>query len=160
VAQPRTRLHDFATDVLTAVVDAFAAAAVDLPARRYVAHGEVAYDCDQLVVGLERFALGLPGAEDQGVIRAPVSRTAIFAVHLLRCVPVPDKQGNPPTPDALDDSSLELMVDAWLLLTGVLGAYNDSELSTRCDSLAIAGLDPYGPQGNYGGSVLRIGAQV
>lgn len=160
MAQPRTRLHDFATDILTAVEDAFADAGVALPARRYVHHGAVAYDCDQLVVALERFALGLPGAEDQTPIRCAVARTAIFAVHLLRCVPSSSGSGTAPTPESLDASSLELMVDAWLLLTGVLATYGAGELSTRCDSLAIIGLDPYGPQGGYGGSVLRIGAQV
>lgn len=155
-----TAAFDLAADILTAIEATFATQSVSLPERRYVHHGALALDCPLLVVGLERLALGQAAAENATSLKCPVPRVATYAAWLTRCVPIPDAQGKPPDADTLRGSARELLTDAWLLVAGVPAAYLAGDFSTRCQTFAVTGLDPYGPQGGHGGSVLRVRAEL
>jgi hypothetical protein len=155
-----TAAFDLADDILAAIEATFTAEGIDLPSLRYVHHGAVALDCPLLVVGLERLALGQAAAENAAALKCPVPRVATYAAWLTRCVPTPDANGKTPDADDLLGSARELLTDAWLLVTGVPTAYLAGDFSTRCQTFAVTGLDPYGPQGGHGGSVLRMRAEL
>ena len=158
--------HGTATDVLEAVRAVFAAAGVDLPDRQYAASaavGSIAWDCAQLVVGVGRIFPGIPGAEftgqDLAGCRGP--RVQSMAVVLLRCVPVPDEEGEPPTSAELDTSAAELLADADLLHDGLIdhllangAAWNDVR------AWRVGALDAVGPEGGLAGWSLVVEVPV
>ena len=130
------RFYQVAVAILDAVKAAYLADGTDLPARQYVANGEVAFDCDQLVVQVPRIFTGLPGAEQSLPLKlaSPVSMQAV--VWLLRCVPIIDDGGREPTPEAIQESAQEILRDAALLRTGLIQGWQDGDLGSLCDSFA------------------------
>lgn len=109
---------DAATAILDAVVAAFAEVGVALPERRYRYIGRPAYDCEQVVVWLERI---FPGKVGQQVTTAMVCgplRVAQFNVDIVRCVAL-DEEGGIPAAGLLDGDGATLLTDAWLLHRGV-----------------------------------------
>lgn len=122
---PGTRLvlEAQATGLLDALVAYFGAAGVELPTRRYVAPGApglIAWDCDQVVVSLAQVGLGT--AEDSG-LRTPqygapaglLVRFAQWSIQIVRCTPVSDDSGDPPSAEEIQDAGLAALVDAGLL---------------------------------------------
>lgn len=153
-------LFDIATQALDAVVSRFAAEAVALPDRRYVTAGEVALDCDQVVVEIVRVFTGLPGGEITEPVSCAVPRSAEMNIWLIRCVPGMSEDGSAPSASALSDSGEELLTDGWILTWGLLQEYRDGNFLSQCDKLVIGNLTSVGPEGGFGGWALNIQADL
>jgi hypothetical protein len=117
-------LGDLAQKILECVVDHYEAAGVELPPRQCVVPGnpaEVAWDCQQLAVGLAGVGWG------QIADQAPLSpkpgahasvgsmRHAVFSIQLVRCTPVGGRDGASPPAEEIHASGMEFMRDAGLL---------------------------------------------
>lgn len=153
-------LYTLATDVLNSVVDRFTNEGIDLPERQYVTGGQVAIDCEQLVVEVMRVFTGLPGAEVVRPVDCAVPRSAEIRIWLIRCVPVVKDSGDAPSAGELDTSGKKLLTDGWVLTWGLLAEYRDGNFLSQCDKLAIGNLLSVGPDGAYGGWNLRIQADL
>lgn len=157
---PTARLANVANDVLTAVVDAFAAANVALPSRRYVHTGAVAHDCEQLVVSTMRNYRGEPLQEAPGRSRGPYEpRSVEVDVALIRCVSVPNEVGDPPSAATLDGEGEARHADLWIITHGLYLAHKNGELET-CQQLAIGDAEAVGPDGGFAGWTVTAHLQV
>jgi len=145
-------LYTLARAVLDSLVSWFAAEGIDLPARQYVHAGEIAIDCEQLVVTLSQIRAGLPGQEDSGRVLCTYTRYVVLEIALFRCVPV----GATPAAAALEASAEQILADGQAIVEGLLRGWKDGDFSETCDTMRIAPLTPYGPEGGYGGSVVQV----
>lgn len=143
------RLPALLEQVLTATVDVFENAGVQLPDRRYICVGLPVADCPQLVVELVQVYLGNPGNEINTPRRCDAPRTAVLAVNLIRSIPVMSARGTPPTPDAISESAAELSRDMWLLFEG-------ASFTDEFGLGVLADATPLEPSGGLGGSRLSL----
>lgn len=112
--------------ILSTVEQLYLQAGVDLPARRYVAVGDVGstvYDCEQVTVNFVQGYLGTPGQPAQQPSGCELAMSGDFVVQVVRCVPEMKTVGSGPrakfvAPSAasISASSLVQAVDAQLLL--------------------------------------------
>lgn len=107
-------LADLAVAVLTASTGGMTADGITVPDRTYVHPGPgntAAWDCEQVVVSLEKMETGgRPGAGGQRNVppRGPVSPlTATFMVQVVLCVPTVDRTatGGPDVPADTDETA-------------------------------------------------------
>jgi hypothetical protein len=97
------------------VIQVYYDAGVDLPDRKIVTLGEPVYDSEQLVVSFTDMSEGLVQGEDpQSPCYIPVNAT--FKITVVRCAPVADNRGNPPTPEQLNAATYTSLIDAYLLM--------------------------------------------
>lgn len=110
---------EFMEKVLQTVVDEFAAAGVDLPARRYITFAVPAADCDQVTVALQQLYLGPPGlpATEPTPCSAPTS--AVLRIEILRPVPIPTDSSLSVPVIELKASAYQQIRDAEILLQSV-----------------------------------------
>lgn len=157
MAPPPDRLHTIATAALDAIVDAYAAEQppAALPDRQYVHAGQVAYDCEQVVVTVERGFFGLAHQEQVEVVDCLLMRSAVIAAHVVRCVPVTEEGGDPPPAADLDAAALELTGDT-IRVTNALSAAHRAGNLGACKSLAFEGIDIVGPEGGLAAAVVRF----
>lgn len=155
-----TIVHDMAVDLLEVVGDALEAKGVTLPERQYVHVGEVADDCEQLVVSVPRLYVGLPSAQDLTGIRCSSSITVELHPRLTVCVPT--VEGDPPTfPSAeeLNQAGMVLGVAGWAMLQGVVAAVK-GDLWTSCQEVVVGDLLAHGPAGGYSGWDLTVRVMI
>lgn len=146
-------LAGIAAAVLTKTETFLTDAGLELPTSRYVAHGNVSFDCcDVLIVTVlsigktKRFP-----TPDNGVPR-PVRTKVPMQVYLLRCATAGD-----PIPSAtqLNDDALALLEDGWVLDQRFGCATVDGSLLTgtgyATDMVAYDGTFPIGPVGGCAG---------
>lgn len=155
-----TELATLATEVLTAVEDAFDAAAVALPARRFVSSGQPADDCPELVVWLSRIFTGTPAAEVTEPERRGIARTLELLVRLTRCVPVTNDRGLAPTADAIGDSAAQIATDMWVLTQGLLELYESRDFLDQCQDWTVGACTALESLGGVGGCELLMRIQV
>jgi hypothetical protein len=154
------RVWDLATEVLAVVEDGYAAAGVELPARRLVTPGTPAFDCDMLAVWVDSIT------EHQGDINAPVAspirshpgatlRRASINVTILRCVPVVDltEDGAIVLPDVQleEAAAAAILLDAELVRQCII---EGAGRITACHNLLPAGWRQDGPDGGLSGGTL------
>lgn len=160
-------IRGMAESILGSIVDHYAAAAVTLPARQYVAPGDptqIAWDCEQLVVAIQ--GIGWGQAPDAGVptprIGAPVSalamRHAIYVVQLVRCTPTEgDPDSGIPEASAIHAAGLEFMTDMGLMSQALMVAC--ATLRTGLDKTGLVqpgAVNPDGPSGAFHGMSAQI----
>lgn len=122
---------DRAYAVARNVLDVVAAAlGSDAPERRYVTTGQPAFDCEQLVVSIDRILghQGNPGVETNDVVRCLTMRAVELSVWTCRCVPVVADDGTPPPAEEIDAAGLEVAQDPIRNLDAILAAYNAGTL--------------------------------
>lgn len=150
-----------ADDVLDALVNYWPADAEPLPERRFVAPGEIAWDCcDQLAVRVERT---FPIAGDLAVEVIPsdtsgieaTMRAAELAVSITRVVSDLDDQGSAPSPDELAADSMLMLHDAQAMFNALLAAFRADALGT-CSGLALLDYQLVGPEGGRAAGVQRV----
>lgn len=162
---PPGRLFELCSAVKDAVIDGFAQAAVDLPARRYVANGQqqVAYDCEQLTVA-HTITQGHTGSVvNLGLTANPrdaawALRSAVVSVTIVRCAPTPHTSGQsitPPSVDAEETSAAEMYADGQLALNSLIAAAKAGDLGS-CRTVAFLDLQTPGTSGGFASSVLRV----
>jgi hypothetical protein len=157
---PQT-IYDLAAASLDAIVDNWPVELEPLPDRRYVTFGEVAWDCEQLVVSVERtFGVDTGDVLSENVLGIDASapfqlRGATVACSLIRCVPVVDDQGNPPTPVALADSATVVLADGIAMFNCLADAHRAGDLAT-CNGVAFEAGEAQTPDGGFGGWLTRV----
>lgn len=143
------------SDALDAVLDAAAELLEDAPDRRYIAHGQPAVDCEQLVVhcaGLRTVVLDqssdLPAPRTQ-----PRGRVATLVVTLSR----PVCAGLEPSAEQLDDDGGRLAVDGWTLFAGLVQWLHDGGFATPLQSAANVTLaEAPEPSGGFAGWTVTL----
>lgn len=151
-----TRLYALAWDILHAVEQHFLNEGVNLPERRYVHVGQVALDCEQLVLAVDQLTAGLPLGTPPSS-RCVQPKTLRARLWLIRCVPTLTEQGDPPSFASLDESARTLLIDAWTLPAAVLYAQSSGAFGD-CSWVEAGPLASVGPEGALGGWALSIGA--
>lgn len=157
---PDTRLADLAQAMLDAIVARYQVNGLELPKRRYIHAGEVAYDGEQLVVTLDSTHPGMPGNETPVAAfnGGPFTLTARLDVHLLRCAPQPTGQQAAPTADALAAAGREALIDSRECVKALTSSQHT--LTPLCQLFAFAGGRFVGPEGKYLGVVTSCDVQL
>jgi hypothetical protein len=115
---------------MTSIEDAYEAAGVELPMRRFTAVGNVASaavkDCEQVTVNFVQGYLGLPGQPDLEPKGCLVMMSGDFVIQVVRCVPTvgPGSRRDapkPPTVAQIEESTLVQAIDAQILLETAYG---------------------------------------
>lgn len=155
-----TRATLTAKALQAAIVDYYEANGLELPARRYIAVGLPAYDCELFAVSIDRIFAHSGDIN----IETPVAtaahpgllmRAGTFSCTLVRCVPAPDDNGNPPPAEAEEAAALAVYADQQLMENGIIESYNAGLLVT-CNGLTIVEWLPVTPSGLLGGGILRV----
>lgn len=156
------QLANLGPDLLASLTALLPTLGAPVPERRYVHAGEVAYDCEQLVVALERVVPGTPTREQQEwrPLGGAAGRTAQLAVHLVRCVPTMSDRGNPPRVADLDALATQQYVDSLALPIAARTGWKDGAWGSTCDAIYWAETVPNGPLGGYCAIILRLLVQV
>jgi hypothetical protein len=158
-------LREVSSTLLDAVVEHFAANGTigdrPLPDRRLVVAGsssEVAWDCEQLTVALAAVGWGSSPEMGQGTVPfgtaagAMAVRYVLYSVQLVRCTPVPDEDGEPPSAEELMAAGLSFQRDAGLLSQALVMAASRLRPHLPRGAVVQAGaIQPVGPQGEYVG---------
>lgn len=152
-------VYDIASDLLTSVVDRLTAAGITVPDRQYAHAGLVAWDCESVVVTVRELIHAFPGGS--GALNAPGGSTQLLVcspprhVHMeawiIRCVPVPSDNGDPPSAAALDASAEIVLADVWSLAYVLWAGYQAEEWGGRCASVMLGAVEVVGPEGGYVG---------
>ena len=157
-----TDLHGLAREFLDACIEAldtiptYDITLAGSPARTFVAPGPVALDCcDQLAVHVGGIAEGdsapgLPRASFARITRVQLVATA------ARCVPVPDTNGNPPSPTEQEAAAEQINADKWALWNHLHNMITEGLLFDSCCDVIWGALVPLQPNGGCGGSRLTI----
>lgn len=122
-------LYACASEYLAVCVTALNTTAAGAPARAFVSPGVPPWDCpDQLSVHVGGPALAdtLPfgGALEPGhriAVQGMVNLISLTAT-ILRCAPLPDNLGNPPSVAAMNAVAAQTTADLWAIWAGVKAA--------------------------------------
>lgn len=156
-----TTIFDAAVVIKNTVIDIYADNSVSLPARRLVAEGAVAWDCEQLAIEFRRNFRGIPGIEDLSPDNCAGVRAAEFHVWVIRCASPMKEDGSPPSVTAMETVAEAMMTDAWLLPWGLQDRIGSGEIPTlACEEVIVGPLVPQGPEGGYVGVDLTLFWQV
>jgi hypothetical protein len=109
--------------------------------------GEVAIDCEQVVVNFLQMYLGTPGDEASTPQRCHVPRTASVVISISRPVATVGQNGRPPSGDKITESSYSSAIDAWVLMECIreFDMWDDSGYGLG----VIATIDTSGPEGGF-----------
>jgi hypothetical protein len=153
---------EIARHILDGVVAHYAAAAdITLPERRIIVAGNIrltAWDCEQVAVGMTGIGIGnLPGENSgnrySGVqVNATGVRHAVFAVQVVRCIPVSRDGTRPPAPDVITDSGLRHIRDQGLLSQALVDITTDLTQADRLpvgSRVQVGAVQALGPEGGY-----------
>lgn len=160
-----------AEHILATVETVFAEHGVALPERRYLSvgtQGSTVHDGEQVTVTFEQGYSGKPGNQAQEPTRCNGPRTAVFAVEVVRAVPVvntpeaapqtqiPSRYGQVTTgvdiiePSKMSEVGRKQMIDAAILLDAGMRAADNGIQGGICDVSAGQ------PQGGLQAIVLII----
>jgi hypothetical protein len=102
--------------LLERVIAIYKEAGVPLPARQLWAVGDVPYECNMLLVSLEGLSEGLLNTENSVPNPCDTPVIAEFNITVVRCAPVPDSRGTPPSPEKYAEAAEITSTDAYLLM--------------------------------------------
>lgn len=153
-----TQVYDTAAQLLECARAKVAATEAGVPARVCVVPGaELAWDeceCGQLTVHvLRQYPSRVFPTEDR-VPMAPCSTAylvAVFAVTILRCVPIGGEDAIPPTCEELDAAARTQADDALAVFNGVMCCIDDG-----LREFIVLDQPTVGPAGQCAGSQLTI----
>jgi hypothetical protein len=114
-----SRVYTFANELLDFVNEAAMELIVDIPSRKFVTSGQAVYDCEQTSVTVTSLTMGLPGAEQAGMLTPSVTCMPVWSVNLeaaiVRCGPGVQRNGTVSVDD-LDSAFKTSSSDAAVLL--------------------------------------------
>jgi hypothetical protein len=147
VSEDALNLKNMMDGILSRIETVFQTYNVPLPTRRYWTMGEVAVDCEQVVVNFVQMYLGTPGDEASGPQRCNVPRTASVIISISRPVATVGQNGRPPSGDKITESSYSSAIDAWVLMECIreFDVWDDTGYGLG----VIATLDSSGPEGGF-----------
>lgn len=105
-------LGEVAAKLLDDMATALITTGRSIPSRRYITAGEVADDCEQFVVTLNRLFHGLPSDETPLEVDCRSATSAEFEVRLTKCVPTVGEDGTPPSAANLTTAGAVTINDA------------------------------------------------
>jgi hypothetical protein len=150
-----------AQGVMTAMlVDLAADSTFVIPSRQYLTAGEVAFDCEELVVHGVRISAGLGGLAGMTRTREDVTFSIELGVTVVRCVPIPQTMNYGLDPVTLNNSGKLILGDGGALLRAALSAWQRGALLPPCQNLIIGPVNWTGPGGGVIGSTLTLHAQM
>lgn len=100
------------------VIDQYAHAytePVPLPERQYWTIGQTAHDCEQIVLVVQQMFLGTAD-NPLGTSQCNAPRSVTFTIEVIRCVPTMSNRGQAPAAQAIEDSSVNPVVDMEILM--------------------------------------------
>lgn len=137
------------------------------PGRSYIAHAPPAWDCEQITVhaGGPTIANTLPlvpalaplqRAKTQGMVIL-----AVLTCTVLRCYPVIEDSGDPPTVSELNAASQQTYADLWAITNHVNRAVKAGTLFAG-DHREFTLIDPVpvGPEGGIAGWQVPLTVQI
>ena len=162
------RIYDLAHAALDAVTTRWDYDAEPLPTRQSIAVGEVAWDCEQLIVAVESTAnhVGDVAVEVYESMQAAAGfglRFVTLGIWLVRCVtaqPTTNSMSGevyPPTLAQLDHDASIVLADVTSITNAVSAAQKAGELA-GCNGLVHERWEALGPAGGLVGGVLRTRA--
>ncbi len=163
-------LVSLADIVFDAVVTNFAAAGVDLPARRIMAPGapeQVAWDCEMLACTMSGIGIGSAPGVNAGPRQAGPQlsgmglRHVVFTFQLVRCHPEPTfsnhRAPQPPPPEVMSAAARTLWRDAGLLSHALVRVGTDlTKGLPRGTQVEAGAVTPVGPEGGFVGLQTSI----
>lgn len=158
---PADRLFDAAQALLDTVVAHYVTAGVALPDRQFVSDGTPAWDCEQVVVYVERTFSGTLENENTRPLNCLVVRSAQMVVEIARCTPVfaSEYDDSPPAADAIQAVSRQVLADSMHMTNAIVAAHQAGELG-GCKGLALVEWESLGPQGGLVGGRQRVRWQL
>jgi hypothetical protein len=147
VSEDALNLKNMMDGILSRIEDVFQTYNVPLPQRRYWTMGEVAVDCEQVVVNFLQMYLGTPGDEQSMPQRCHVPRTATVIISISRAVATVGQNGRPPSGDKITESAHASAIDAWVLMECIrqFDMWDDTGYGLG----VIATMDSSGPEGGF-----------
>lgn len=150
-------LRDHLADLLVLAADVLTNTdgALDPPDRQYVAHGRVAWDCEQLTVHVVNL---IAEPQDDRGANCNIVHRATIATTLVRCAPTPDDRGNPPSSADLDAFGLQMAADGGALWKGMTRATADGQwpVGLPCRRVRWVNLQPLAPSGGFAGWQVNV----
>jgi hypothetical protein len=151
-------VSDFAKELLVCVCEALEETSCGCPECAYVVTGPPAWDhcCNggQLTIGVDRiFAYERFPTPAATPYTCMLPLAADFTVTVLRCAPVPDENGNPPTAEELTTAASQVMEDMYAVMQGVMCCMAPTQ---KCRQFQMGSQRPVGPQGSCQGSALTL----
>jgi len=154
-------LYGLAGKLLTVMGGQLAAAGVTLPTQQFVGAGPLpVWDFDQFAVHLVRVFTGMPGAETPVQPSGFTTRSAEFAVSVVRSIPVPDDYGIPPTAAHMAPFVIANMSDVAALQAGAEQVKAQALWVPYATPFAIGACTTQGPEGAMLAAVLSLQIQV
>jgi len=160
-----TAVMDIATPLLAGVVAVLATSTGGPVAHNYITWGEVVHDwcqddCGQAVlsIGSTYPSNDFPSPYVGSINCDPVLLAVNMSLEIIRCVPVPDENGNPPLDSALTAATSTMLSDAHVSRETVrclLNGYREAQ-PQLIQNYYIGTSTPVGPSGGCGGSRLEF----
>lgn len=131
-----------------------------LPRIRYIAAGEIAYDCDSFVVTASEVYQGFPGARAPGNAHSQIILSTDLRVYVIRTVEGLDNSGRQVNYPALQKTALDTLSDTTALAQALFDAVDDGTLADPCDDVVFGGIVIDGPEGGALATILTISIQL
>jgi hypothetical protein len=145
--------------LLAEAVNALTLADREVPDRQLVAHGSVTFDCELLAVHLIHMR---PKVADPRVERCAILHHATMQVTLLRCYPMVNDQGTPPSAVTLTAAGRGLAADGQALWKGLTRAWVEGSWpeGIPCSRVTWGVLEPIPPGGGLAGWRLEVAVRL
>lgn len=146
-------------EILQRAVAAYEQSGVPVPDRRYWTLGPAVVDCEQMVLSFSQAFVGPPGDEASIPQNCNSPRSAAMDLQVARCVPTVGPRGRAPDAAAIQASSEQLAVDAYLLLDIAANLETWDSLGTPGLGV-IATVDVAAPTGGYQSVTLHLTSAI
>lgn len=161
-----TTLTEYAQAVLLVAENALADTAEGSPVRSYVSPAAPTFDCcPQLTVhvnGLFEAPTSPLSPTEATALRTKFGNVilATYVTTAIRCAPVPNSKGNPPSAEEIGDVAVIVTEDGWALWNGFRNAIACDELFEDCLGVHFDGGVPIREQGGCVGWQFTIRAHI
>ncbi len=152
-----------ASQIVTGVANALATSTGGPVHRAYVTVGEVAWDecnCGQLTLSVGRIYPSRRFADDFSTIKVGNCDNTLLicdmSLSIVRCVPGPDTNGNPPLPTALTDAARTIMSDTYVVRQTLACMIRGMYVANQVADWLIGDDVPVGPMGGCAGRELHF----
>lgn len=146
-------LYDAAQRLLQNLVEQLEIQGVIVPDLVYIAPGnEVAWDCEQLTLNLNRVLGNYEGADTPFPTQhALLMNSAEFIATIIRCIPVRDEGGGMPSAQEMSDAAGVLIRDARAIRRSFEIIDQHHLVVPRNVPLTVGPVNTVGPMGGYAG---------
>lgn len=142
-----------AVELFDAMVDKLEEQGILIPEVAYLAPGnEIVWDCEQFTMHMTRIIGGYPGVDSPvPQPHALLMNSAEFFATMVRCIPVPNDQGEPPDAAEVATAAQGLMRDARAIRRGFEMIDQQHLVVPRNVPSSVGQVNSIGPSGGYAG---------